>query len=197
MSERKSTFNHKEGCMDANNTLNLIESLLNQIYSMEKTILRNLPLMADKATSPRLKQIFHDHHTETRKQINRLEDVYDKLEINCPQETLFNKGKKILQEVVQSATSKEDLLDSMVKENRNLFELCSREDSGILDTVLATGGQQIEQMEIGCYELLIRLVQKIKHDDAEDLMKTNLNEEIHARQVLSQISSLEPLTFIH
>lgn len=167
--------------MAANNTLSLIETLLNQIYAMEKTILKNLPLMADKATSPRLKQIFHDHQTETRKQINRLEDVYDKLEMDYQTATL----------------TKKDMLDSLLKENSALLHLCAKQDSEIQDTVLAACGQRIEQMEIGCYELLIRLIQRINHEDAEDLLKTNLNEEIHARQVLSQISTLEPLTFIH
>ncbi|MCE5316594.1 MAG: ferritin-like domain-containing protein, partial [Parachlamydia sp.] len=190
----------REGCMDT--TLSLIKTLLNQIYAMEKSILENLPMMADKATSPRLKQIFHDHHSETRKQINRLEDVFDKLELDYPEESeihkLLGKGKKILKEMAHvGAPSKEELLASLIAENRALFDLCAREDNEIQDTVLAVGGQQIEQLEIGCYELLIRLVQRIEHNDAEDLLKTNLNEEIHARQVLSQISSLEPLTFIH
>lgn len=183
-------------------TLNLIETLLNEIYAMEQSNLDNLTTMADKATSPRLKQIFHEHYYETRKQINRLEDVYDKLEIGYPKESeihkFLDKGKKILKEVVHAAApSKEEILGSIQAENSALLDLCCEQDSEIQDTVLAAGGQQIEQMEIGCYELLIRLVQRIDHEDAEDLLKTNLNEEIHARQVLSQISSLEPLTFIH
>lgn len=189
--------------MASKTTMDHIENMLFQIYAAEKLIVKHLPEMADKAVSPHLKQALKQHEFETRKQINRLEDVFDKFQIDYQKEEessvnkILGKGKKLLKEMAHiGSTSKQGLIDSLLDEIQTLWPQFD-EDVEMQDLVLATCAQQIEQFEIAAYEILIRLVQKIKHEDVEDLLKTNLSEEIHAGQLLSQFSSVEPLTYIH
>ncbi len=54
---------------------------LRDVYSAEKQLLKALPKMAKKATHPQLKQAFENHLSETEGQVERVEKVFESLEL--------------------------------------------------------------------------------------------------------------------
>jgi hypothetical protein len=57
----------------------LFEETLKDIYYAEKAILKALPKMAKKATSKKLQTAFTKHESETEKQVDRLDQVFELL----------------------------------------------------------------------------------------------------------------------
>ena len=53
---------------------------LRDAYDAEKQLLKALPKLAKKATSPELKQAFLDHREETLGQVSTLEEVFASLD---------------------------------------------------------------------------------------------------------------------
>gem|GEM_PF-6188472 len=56
-------------------------SELRDIYYAEKMIAEELPRMANKATAPELKVAFEKHAEETKVHVERLEKIFDMLEL--------------------------------------------------------------------------------------------------------------------
>ncbi len=52
---------------------------LKDLYSAEKQLLKALPKMAKKASTPELRDAFEEHLAVTRRQVERLEDVFAEL----------------------------------------------------------------------------------------------------------------------
>jgi len=59
----------------------LLQDELKDIYDAEKQITKALPKMAKKASSEELRQAFEEHLRQTEQQIERLEQVFEQLEI--------------------------------------------------------------------------------------------------------------------
>ena len=59
----------------------LLEEELKDIYDAEKQLTKALPKLAKKASSPDLKAGFEAHLQQTEEQIERLEQVFDQLEM--------------------------------------------------------------------------------------------------------------------
>ena len=54
---------------------------LRDIYSAEKQLTKAIPKMAKAATSPELRQAFEMHLEETRGQVDRLDQVFEQLDL--------------------------------------------------------------------------------------------------------------------
>src|ERR1700758_2964646 len=52
---------------------------LQDLYSAENMIIKALPKMADKASSPELKNALQEHLQETRGQVRRLDQIFDQI----------------------------------------------------------------------------------------------------------------------
>ena len=61
------------------NLKELFTETLKDIYFAEKQILRALPKMACEAASPEFKQAFETHRDETEGQVERLNQVFERL----------------------------------------------------------------------------------------------------------------------
>src|ERR1700742_3670930 len=62
---------------------------LQDIYYAEKQLVKALPKMAEKATSPQLKQAFQSHLAETKGHVSRVEQVFkmhgvEAKAVDCP-----------------------------------------------------------------------------------------------------------------
>ena len=66
--------------MAAKNMQDLLIEELRDIYHAEKQLTRALPKMARAASNEQLKQAFTQHLEETQGQIERLEQVFEKLD---------------------------------------------------------------------------------------------------------------------
>jgi ferritin-like metal-binding protein YciE len=140
---------------------------LQDIYYAENQIAKSLPGMIDKATNRDLSKGLTDHLEETRKQIARLDQVFQKLGekprgVKCPAiDGLISEADEVAGEVA---------------------------DKEVLDAAIVGSAQSVEHYEIARYGTLIAWAESIGHDDIIRLLTTNLNEEKAADKKLSSIA---------
>jgi ferritin-like metal-binding protein YciE len=140
---------------------------LQDIYYAEKQIVKNLPTMIDKATNRELVGGLKSHLEETKKQVERLEQVFEKLgqtpkAVDCP------------------------AMDGILKEADEIAgEVADKE---VLDAALIGAAQAVEHYEITRYGTLIAWAESLGHDDIVRLLTTNLNEEKAADKKLTTIA---------
>lgn len=140
---------------------------LQDIYYAEKQILKALPKMIKKATSPELKTGLEGHLAETEGHVKRIEEVF-KLHgskakaVDCP------------------------AIDGILKEADEVAgEVADKE---VLDAALIASGQAVEHYEMTRYGTLIAWAHQLGHDDAANLLQQTLAEERAADKKLSTIA---------
>ena len=140
---------------------------LQDIYYAENQIVKSLPGMIDKATNRELSKGLTDHLEETRNQIARLDQVFQKLGeqpqgVKCPAiDGLISEADEVAGEVA---------------------------DKEVLDAAIVGAAQSVEHYEIARYGTLIAWAESIGHDDIIRLLTTNLNEEKAADKKLSTVA---------
>jgi ferritin-like metal-binding protein YciE len=140
---------------------------LQDIYYAEQQITKALPKLIDKATNRDLTQGLRSHLEETKKQIERLDQVFKKL------------GQK-----PQSASC--PAIDGLIKEADHLAgEVADKE---VLDAAIIGSAQAVEHYEIARYGTLIAWAEACGHDEIVRLLTTNLNEEKAANTKLNTIA---------
>ena len=140
---------------------------LKDIYYAEKQILKALPKMAKAANSDKLRAAFEKHHDETEGQVERLEKIFELLGKAA-------RGKKC------------DAIEGILTEAKEHMD--EIEDPQVLDAGMIGSAQAVEHYEITRYGTLITWAKQLGHDDAAKLLESNLKEEKHADQLLSEIA---------
>jgi ferritin-like metal-binding protein YciE len=140
---------------------------LKDIYYGEKKIFRTLPKMVKAAQLPELKQAFTAHREETQGQIERLEQVFEKL------------GKR-------PQTKPCEAINGIVAEGEETMEDFG--ESAAIDTGLVAAGQAVEHYEMARYGALIAWAGKLGMPEAAALLKQTLQEEMKAERLLTQIA---------
>ena len=140
---------------------------LKDIYYAENRIVKSLPDMIDKSTNRDLTKGLRDHLEETKNQIARLDQVFQKLGqkpqgVKCP------------------------AIDGLISEADDLVGEVA--DKGVLDAAIVGSAQSIEHYEIARYGTLIAWAESVGHDDIVRLLNTNLNEEKAADRKLSTVA---------
>jgi ferritin-like metal-binding protein YciE len=140
---------------------------LQDIYYAENQIVKALPDMIDKATNRELSKGLTDHLEETKNQIARLDQVFQKLGeqprgVKCPAiDGLIGEADEVAGEVA---------------------------DKEVLDAAIVGAAQSVEHYEIARYGTLIAWAQSLGHDDIIRLLNTSLNEEKAADKKLSTVA---------
>jgi len=140
---------------------------LQDIYYAEQQITKALPKMIEKATNRDLAAGFKTHLEETKKQIERLDKVFEKL------------GQK------PSATQC-PAIDGIIKEADEIAG--EIEDKAVLDAALITSAQAVEHYEMCRYGTLIAWAEQLGHDDVVRFLTTNLNEETATNTKLNTLA---------
>jgi ferritin-like metal-binding protein YciE len=140
---------------------------LQDIYYAENELVKNLPTMIEKATNRELAGGLRAHLEETRKQVERLDQVFEKLghepkAVDCP------------------------AIDGLLEEAEEIAGDIS--DKQVLDAAIIGAAQSVEHYEIARYGTLIAWAEELGHDDVVRLLNTNLNEEKAADKKLSTIA---------
>jgi ferritin-like metal-binding protein YciE len=149
-------------------TLNdLFHDTLKDIYFAEKKILAALPKMAKAAQSEDLKAAFEKHHTETEKQVMRLEQVFDEIDAK-PQ-------GKTCDAIVGILTEGQEV----IKEYKGMPAL----DAGLL-----AAAQAVEHYEISRYGTLRTWAQELGLTEAVGLLDKTLVEEKETDAALTQLA---------
>ncbi|NDV89063.1 DUF892 family protein [Aurantimonas aggregata] len=139
---------------------------LQDVYYAEKTIVKSLPKMSKKVTSPELKKAFDKHLEETKGQVTRLETVFEML------------GKK-------AKAEKCPAIEGIVKEAEELME--EIEDAETLDAALLAAAQAVEHYEISRYGTLVSWAETLKHADVIEHLQATLDEEKKTDAALSKL----------
>ena len=140
---------------------------LKDIYYAEKLVLRIMPKMMKQASSPELKQAFEKHHTETEKQIERLDQIFEECNsaargIRC------------------------EAMDGILAEAKDMME--EVEDAEVRDAGLVAAAQSIEHYEISRYGTLAAWAQQLGMKNAPKLLQQTLEEEKKADRQLSELA---------
>jgi len=129
---------------------------LKDIYSAENQIIKALPKMAKGASSPELKRGFEKHLEETKRQVERLNQIAESMKIRLTgkkckgMEGLIEEGKEILQE---------DL------------------DDNAIDAGLIGAAQKIEHYEIAAYGTARTHAQLLGYNKVAKVLQQILDEE--------------------
>jgi len=140
---------------------------LSDIYSAEKQLTKALPKLAQAATYPDLKAAFESHLEETQAQVERIDQVGERLGIRLKRvkcaamEGLVDEGKEIIDTVEQGP---------------------------LRDAALIAGGNKVEHYEIASYGTLIALAKQLGYQEAVPLLEETLAEEKAADQKLTMLA---------
>ena len=140
---------------------------LRDVYYAEKQLVKALPKMAEKATSPQLKQAFRSHLDETNGHVARVEQVFkmhgvDAKTIKCP------------------------AIDGIIEEADDIAG--DVDDKMVLDAALIGAAQAAEHYEIARYGTLIAWAQQLGRNDCASVLERNLVEEKAADEKLTSIA---------
>jgi len=143
----------------------LFTESLKDIYWAEKALTKALPKMAKNATTESLIAAIEDHLEVTKKQVTRLEQVFELL------------GEK-------AAAKKCDAMEGLIKEGESIME--ETEQGPVRDAGIVAASQKIEHYEIATYGTLVAFAMTLGEDEAAALLATTLLEEKDADVALTE-----------
>jgi ferritin-like metal-binding protein YciE len=145
----------------------LFEEELKDIYWAEKALLKAIPKMIKKASSPELVEALESHLNETEEQVKRVEQVFSVL------------GK-------DAKTKKCEAMDGLISEADTII---SESEEGVMrDAGIISAAQKIEHYEIASYGTLRTFAQTLGLDEAVTLLERTLDEEKAADEKLTEVA---------
>ena len=151
---------------DTNPLQELLVDELKDLYSAENQIIRALPKMIKAATAPGLRRGFEKHLEGTRRQVDRLDQIAEILDIRLT-------GKK--------CTGMEGVIEEG-KEALDEFE------GNVLDAALIGAAQKVEHYEIATYGTARAHAQLLGHARVVRLLQQSLNEEAATDKKLTELA---------
>lgn len=152
---------------DAKTLDDLFLDTLKDIYFAEKQIVKALPKMAKAAQSPKLRQGFEKHLTETEGHVERLEQIFDILDVPA-------RGKTC------------EAILGILEEGKEIMD--DFKGTPALDAGLVSAAQAVEHYEIARYGTLIAWAKQIGKPQVARLLHETLEEEKQADELLSKIA---------
>jgi ferritin-like metal-binding protein YciE len=145
----------------------LLQDELKDLYSAENQIIKALPRMTKAASSPELKRAFERHLEETRRQVERLEQIGEELEMKLT-------GKKCAG------------MEGLIAEGKEIMSEIDDEDA--LDAGLIGAAQKVEHYEIAAYGTARTHAEMLGYRRIAKLLQQTLNEEGMTDKKLSQLA---------
>jgi ferritin-like metal-binding protein YciE len=140
---------------------------LRDLYNAEQQIVKALPKMAKAATSDELKSAFTEHLEQTEVQIERLEQVFEKLDMAA-------KGKKC------------KAVEGLIEEGKEIIS--EKSDPAVKDAALIAAAQRVEHYEIAGYGCARTYARLLGQEDIAELLQQTLDEEGETDKKLTQIA---------
>jgi ferritin-like metal-binding protein YciE len=153
--------------MAVKNLQDLFEETLKDLYYVEKKLVKTLPQMAEKATSPELKQAIEDHLSETETHVQRIEQIFQALD-------------------KRAVAKKCEAMEGILKEADEVTGEIDDEET--LDAAIISSAQTVEHYEIARYGTLACWATEMGNDDVTDLLEQTLEEEKAADEKLSSLA---------
>ncbi|HKH46572.1 MAG TPA: ferritin-like domain-containing protein [Thermoanaerobaculia bacterium] len=140
---------------------------LKDLYSAETQLVDALPKMAERATSPDLKQGFQEHLRQTQEQVRRLEQIFQDLGDSPKGHTC--EGMK-----------------GLIKEGDEMIKM--QGDPKVIDAGLIAAAQRVEHYEIAGYGTVRTYAEMLGKEMHATLLERTLQEEEMTDEKLSQLA---------
>jgi ferritin-like metal-binding protein YciE len=151
--------------------LNSLECLfvdqLQDLYDAEQRLVNALPLMAQAAHDPNLKNAFQMHLRETENHVRRLEQVF-----------------KSIGSTAKSKTCQ--AMKGLVAEGQEAID--AEGDPAVKDAALIAAAQRVEHYEIAAYGTAKTFAQRLGKQPAVRFLEQTLDEEKAADRKLTDIA---------
>jgi ferritin-like metal-binding protein YciE len=140
---------------------------LGDMLHAEKQIVKALPKMIRAVRSPELREAFENHLEETEGQVERIEQVFERLE----------------------RPAKAEVCEGMRGILEEGEEVLGRTESGpTRDALIISAAQKVEHYEIASYGSLCSWAEELGRRDVVDLLEETLREEKMADKKLTRIA---------
>jgi ferritin-like metal-binding protein YciE len=156
----------KENRMQLGSLHELYVEELKDLYNAENQLLKALPKMARAASAPELRTAFEDHLEETQRQVQRLEQIFKKLNASP-------KGKKC------------KAMEGLIEEGK---EVMDEAQPPVLDAALIAAAQRVEHYEMAGYGCARTFARLLGYEAAADLLQETLDEEAAADKKLTELA---------
>ena len=140
---------------------------LRDIYNAENQLLKALPKMAKTASASELKQAFEDHLEQTKEHVERLDEIFEKLD------------KKPTGKTCKA-------MKGLIEEGSEIIEEDGEEH--VIDAGLIAAAQKVEHYEIASYGTVRTWAEILGEDDAVELLQQTLDEEGETDQRLTELA---------
>jgi ferritin-like metal-binding protein YciE len=116
---------------------------------------------------PKLKEVFHEHHKETKQQIKRLEAIAEELGMTL-------------------SPHKCDAIHGILVEGKKLLK--EKYLPEVRDAALIVSAQRVEHYEMAVYGVLKSFAKHLKLDHVVKILQESSKEEGHADKKLNEIA---------
>ena len=147
----------------------LLVQEVRDIYSAEKQITKALPKMAKAATNEQLASAFEEHLTQTKQQIEILDQVF--AELGVAPRAKFCKG-----------------MEGLLAEGDEILEEQGKAEPSVLDAALIASAQKVEHYEIASYGTVRTYAEQCGLPKAAKLLQQILDQESETNEKLSQLA---------
>jgi ferritin-like metal-binding protein YciE len=140
---------------------------LRDLYNAETQLIKALPKMAKAASAPELRAAFEEHLSVTKRQVDRLDQIFEALDERPT-------GKKCV------------AMEGLIEEGKEMM----KEDAepAVLDAALIAAAQKVEHYEIAGYGCVRTYARMLGFEDAAELLQETLNEEGEADHKLTELA---------
>jgi ferritin-like metal-binding protein YciE len=157
----------KETPMKLTTLHDLLVDQLKDIHNAEMQLVKALPKMAKAASSDALREAFENHLEETEMQVERLEQIFERLEVKP--------GRK-----------KCKAMEGLIAEGKETIS----EDAEpmVHDAALIAAAQRVEHYEIAAYGCTRTFAVLLDDQETADLLQESLDEESAADEKLTEVA---------
>ena len=145
----------------------LLVDELKDLYSAENQLVKALPKMAKASSSPELRRAFERHLEETRRQVERLDQIGQSLDVRLT-------GKKCKG------------MEGLIEEGKEMME--EDLDDNAIDAGIIGAAQKVEHYEIAAYGTARTHAEMLGYTKAAKLLQQTLDEEGATDKKLTQLA---------
>jgi ferritin-like metal-binding protein YciE len=140
---------------------------LKDLYNAENQLVKALPKLAKAATDEKLAAAFEEHLEQTKGHVERLEQIFEKLEVSP-------KGKSC------------KAMQGLIEEGKEMME--EDAEPPIMDAGLIAAAQRVEHYEIAGYGCVRNYAKLLGDQKAAELLQETLDEEAAADEKLTKLA---------
>lgn len=158
--------------MSMDSLSDLLKDELKDLYNAEHQLIKALPRMAKKATSPKLQQAFTSHLKETEGHVDRLDKIAKQMDWKLT-------GKKC------------KAMEGLIEEGKEVIG--EKGEPSVIDAALIGAAQRVEHYEMAAYGVARTLAAALGKESVVKLLQQTLDEEGAADKKLTAIAENDVL----